>query len=192
MDFQSEIRESTINELLEKVANKGYGKYLLKISIAKARAFKDKAIVFDFPVTAVVGPNGGGKTTVLGAAACAYRTVKPSLYFSKSGKFDENMQNWRFDYDLIDRSVKRDDTVRRSANFTNYKWSREGLDREVKIFGVSRTVPATERKEMRRCISGSFDVPQAQISRIGATTAKAVARILDKDVTEFSLVNVDG
>ncbi|WP_263350628.1 ATP-dependent nuclease [Acidicapsa acidisoli] len=192
MEFQSEIRASTINELLEKVANKGYGKYLLKISIAKARAFKDKSIVFDFPVTAVVGPNGGGKTTVLGAAACAYRTVKPSLYFSKSGKFDENMQNWRFDYDLIDRSVKRDDTIRRSANFTNYKWSREGLDREVRIFGVSRTVPATERKEMRRCISGSFDVPQAQISKIGATTAKAIARILDKDVTDFSMVNVDG
>jgi predicted ATP-binding protein involved in virulence len=74
--------------LLEKVSNRSYGKYLLKISLARARAFTDKAISFDFPVTALVGPNGGGKTTVLGAAACAYKTVKPSLYFSKSGKFD--------------------------------------------------------------------------------------------------------
>ena len=192
MAFQSEIRTSLINELLEKVANRGYGKYLAKISLVKARAFRDKSIVFDFPVTAIVGPNGGGKTTVLGAAACAYRTVKPSLYFSKSGRFDENMQNWRFDYELIDRSVRRDDTVRRTANFTNYKWSRDGLDREVKIFGVSRTVPATERREMRRCVSGSFDVPTAQIAPIGATTAEAVARILDKDVSAFSYVNVDG
>ena len=181
-----------INELIEKVANKSYGKYLAKISVAKARAFKDKSISFDFPVTAVVGPNGGGKTTVLGAAACAYRTVKPSLYFSKSGRFDENMQNWRFDYELIDRTVRRDDTVRRTANFTNFKWSRDGLDREVRIFGVSRTVPATERKEMRRCVSGNFDVPTNQITPIGATTAEAVAHILDKDVTSFSFVNVDG
>ena len=181
-----------INELLEKVANKGYGKYLAKISIAKARAFADKSIAFDFPVTAVVGPNGGGKTTVLGAAACAYRTVKPSLYFSKSGRFDQNMQNWRFDYELIDRSVRRDDTIRRTANFTNFKWSRDGLDREVRIFGVSRTVPATERKEMRRCVSGSFDVPVNQIYPIGDATATAVARILDKDVSTFSYVNVDG
>ena len=191
MSYQSEIRTSSVNQLLEKVSNKNYGKYLLKISIEKARAFLDKSIVFDFPVTALVGPNGGGKTTVLGAAACAYKAVKPSLYFAKSGKFDENMQNWRFDYELIDRSVKRDDTVRRSANFTHYKWSRDGLDRDVKVFGVSRTVPATERKEMRKCVSGNFNVPAEQISRIETAAAKAVARILDKDVSAFSFVKVD-
>jgi predicted ATPase len=191
LTYQSEIRRSAINDLLEKVSSKGYGKYLLKISIAKARGFKDKIISFDFPVTALVGPNGGGKTTVLGAAGCAYKTVKPSLYFSKSGKFDESMQNWRFDYELIDRTIRQNDTVRRSANFTNYKWSRDGLDREVRIFGVSRTVPATERKEMRRCVSGRFEVPPEQIARLGSAASKAVARILDKDVSAFSLVNVD-
>jgi predicted ATPase len=189
--YQSEIRSSSINQLLEKVSNRNYGKYLLKISIAKARAFTDKAISFDFPVTALVGPNGGGKTTVLGAAACAYKTVKPSLYFSKSGKFDANMQNWRFDYELIDQTIRQNDNVRRSATFTNYKWSREGLDRDVKIFGVSRTVPATERKEMRRCVSGRFDVPADRIAKIEAAAAQAVGRVLDKDVSAFSFVNVD-
>jgi hypothetical protein len=101
------------------------------------------------------------------------------------------MQNWRFEYELIDQAVRKNDTIRRSANFTNYKWSREGLDREVKIFGVSRTVPATERKEMRRCVSGRFDVPQDQISKLESPATLAVGRILDKDVSEFSLVNVD-
>lgn len=191
MSYQSEIRSSTINQLLEKVSNRNYGKYLLKISIGKARAFADQSIAFDFPVTALVGPNGGGKTTVLGAAACAYKTVKPSLYFSKSGKFDENMQNWRFDYELIDQTIRKNDTVRRAAKFTNYKWSREGLDRDVKIFGVSRTVPATERKEMRRCVSGRFEVPPEQITKLETTAAQAVSRILDKDVSDFSFVNVD-
>ncbi|MBZ5541363.1 MAG: AAA family ATPase [Acidobacteriia bacterium] len=188
---QSQIRSSSINQLLEKVSNKNYGKYLLKISIVKARAFSDKTLSFDFPVTALVGPNGGGKTTVLGAAACAYKNIKPSLYFSKSGKFDENMQNWRFDYELIDQAIRKNDTIRRSANFTNYKWSREGLDRDVRIFGVSRTVPATERKEMRRCISGRFDVPQDQIVKLGTAAAQAVGQILDKNVSTFSVVKVD-
>jgi predicted ATPase len=191
MAFQSEIRHSIINELSEKVSNKGYGKYLLKIGINKARAFSDKSINFEFPVTALVGPNGGGKTTILGAAACAYRMVKPSLYFSKSGKFDESMQNWRFDYEIIDRAVKLNDTIRRSASFKNYKWSREGLERPVLIFGVSRTVPATERKEMRRCVSGQFRVADEDIRQIDAGVADQVARILDKDVSHFSLVKVD-
>lgn len=83
MPFQSEIRPSQVNDLLEKVQNKNYGKYLLKISIEKARAFQGRSINFDFPVTAIVGINGGGKTTVLGAAACAYKTVKPSLFLQK-------------------------------------------------------------------------------------------------------------
>jgi predicted ATPase len=191
MSFQSEIRLSVINELLEKVSNQNYGKYLVKISLVKARAFNDKSISFDFPVTAIVGPNGGGKSTVLGAAACAYKTVQPSMYFSKSGKFDENMLNWKFNYELIDRAIKRDDTVRRTVSFTSFKWSRDALDREVKIFGVSRTVPATERKEMRRCVSGSFAVTTDKISKIDSKVADQVAKILDKDVSDFSFVKVD-
>jgi predicted ATPase len=78
--FQSEIRDSQINELLEKVQNRNYGKYLLSIAIDKARTFQGKTINFDFPVTAIVGVNGGGKTTIMGAAACAYKTVKPRLF----------------------------------------------------------------------------------------------------------------
>ena len=35
MAFQSEIRPSQINSLLEKVESKNYGKYLLKITIDK-------------------------------------------------------------------------------------------------------------------------------------------------------------
>ena len=189
--FQSEIRTGQINELLEKVQNRSYHQYLLKLTIDKARFFRDETITFDFPVTALVGPNGGGKTTVMGAAACAYKTIKPSLFFAKSGRFDSSMQNWRFEYELIDRQVRPSDTVRRTANFTNYRWSRGSLDREVAVFGVSRTVPANERPELRRCISGSFDVDDDQVTEMGAEATKAVGSILDKDISEFSFVRID-
>jgi hypothetical protein len=192
--FQSEIRPSQVNELLEKVQSKNYGKYLLKISIEKARSFQNKSISFDFPVTAIVGVNGGGKTTVLGAAACAYKTVKPSLFFAKSGRFDSSMQNWKFEYELIDRRMRPSDTIRRTAKFTRSKWSRDWpreLDRQVVVFGVSRTVPANERPELQRCASNSFDVDPGAIEEISADVAKAVASILDKDISEFSFLRVD-
>jgi predicted ATPase len=189
MVFDSEIRASQINALLEKVANRNYGKYLLKISIDKARSFQNKLISFD--VTAIVGPNGGGKTTILGAAACAYKSIKPSRFFAKSGLYDLSMQNWKFEYELIDRRLRSPDTLRRTAKFTNLKWSREGLDRNVIVFGVLRTVPANERQELKRCISARFHVTGENISGISPDVARAVASILDKDVSDFSMLRID-
>lgn len=196
MPFQSEIRDSEVKELLKKVQEKNYGKYLLKISIEKARAFKEKSITFDFPVTAIVGVNGGGKTTVLGAAACAYKTVKPSLFFAKSGRFDSSMQNWKFEYELIEKEIKPLDSIRRIAKFARYKWSREWKvegykERVVAVFGVSRTVPANERPELKKCASNSFDVAPESIDEISSGVAKAVASILDKDISAFSFLRVD-
>jgi AAA15 family ATPase/GTPase len=194
--FQSEIRDSQVNDLLEKVQKKSYGKYLLKISLEKARAFKDESITFDFPVTAIVGVNGGGKTTVLGAAACAYKTVKPSLFFAKSGRFDSSMQNWKFEYELIDREIRKSESIRRIAKFARSKWSREwkvegDKERVVAVFGVSRTVPANERPELKQCASNSFDLAPEYIDEISSGVAKAVASILDKDISAFSFLRVD-
>ncbi|MEG3955407.1 AAA family ATPase [Microcoleus sp. herbarium2] len=195
MEFKSEIRKSQVKQLLEKVQKKTYDKYLLKMSIEKARGFQGKSITFDFPVTAIVGVNGGGKTTVLGAAACAYKTVKPSLFFAKSGKFD-SMQNWKFEYELIDKQIKKVDIIRRIAKFSSSKWSRnwklEGdKERLVEVFGVSRTVPANERPELKKCASNTFDVAPEFIEKISLVVAKAVASILDKDISAFSDLRVD-
>lgn len=196
MMFQSEIRDSQVNELFEKVQNKNYGKYLLSIAIDKARTFQGKTINFDFPVTAIVGVNGGGKTTIMGAAACAYKTVKPRLFFAKSGRFDSSMENWKFEYELIDRQIKSSGTIRRTSKFIRSKWSREwsfeqDKERAVAIFGVSRTVPANERPELQCCVSNSFDVEPESIEAISEGVVKAVASILDKDISTFSFLRVD-
>lgn len=107
--FQSQIRQSTVNSLLEKVSRRSYGRYLVKLNMLKLRGFTNQTVSFDFPVTALVGPNGGGKTTILGAAACAYEVVKPRQFFAKSGKFDASMLNWRVEYDLIDSPTSSSD-----------------------------------------------------------------------------------
>lgn len=190
MTYQGEIRPSTVGALLEKVQNRNYKKYLLRISIEKARSFANQSVSFDFPVTALIGPNGGGKTTLLGAAACAYASVKPSRFFAKSGRFDASMQNWKFEHEFIDKSLKSNESVRRTAKFTNQKWSRDAVSRDVAIFGVSRTVPANERPELIKCISSTFDVPQDKIEEMSKDTASAVATILDKDVSKFSFLAV--
>ena len=85
----SEIRNSTMTQLIEKVRRHDYGKYLYKASIAKIRGFDGEDITFEFPVTALIGPNGGGKSSVMGVAGCAYKSIKPSTFFPKSTVGDD-------------------------------------------------------------------------------------------------------
>ena len=190
--FKSEIRNSTINSLLEKAANYNYRRYLSKVILKKVRGFTDEPVSFDFPVTAIIGPNGGGKTTVLGAAACAYKEILPRRYFAKSGKYDETMQDWVIEYELIDRILSpKDALLRRTASFRNARWNRDGADRQVLVFDVSRTVPANERSELRRCASGSFEVPANAVKTFSLDLQQAIARILNKDVSGFRQLSVD-
>jgi len=189
--FESEIRPSRVNDLFEKVRNRNYGKYLLRMVIGKARAIEDKSIEFEFPITAIVGPNGGGKTTIAGAAAILYKKVAPATFFAKSGKYDLSMLNWKIEYEAIDKSVKRNDTVRRTAKYHNLKWARSTLNRDVLIFGVSRTVPAAERKELRRCVSNNFSVEEDRIESLSDAVAQSVSSILDKDISQFKRIKVD-
>lgn len=189
--FQSEIRPSQINDLLEKVRNRNYGKYLLRMNLEKARSIEGRAIDFEFPVTAIVGPNGGGKTTIAGAAAILYKEVAPAAFFAKSGKYDASMINWKIEYEAIDRGIKSNDTIRRTAKYHNLKWARSTLDREVLVFGVSRTVPAAERKELRKCVSNQFEVPEDRVESLSQIVASSVASILDKDVSQYKFIKVD-
>lgn len=189
--YRSEIRQSQIENLLEKVRTKNYSKYLYKLTLSKVRGFSDKVITFDFPVTALVGPNGGGKTTILGAAGCAYKTVKPRQFFAKSGHLDDSMLDWRMEDELIDRQIRTSDTIKRTVSFRSLKWNREALDREVKVFGVSRTVPATERIELRRFATNNFEVNQDQIQLLELPVKTAVEKILGKSIEGYSLIKVD-
>lgn len=92
-----DIRPSDIAELTEKVKKRSFGHYLTEIKLTNVRAFKGQKITLDFPVTAIIGTNGGGKSTILGAAALAYKAVKPGDFFPKSNVSDNSMADWRIE-----------------------------------------------------------------------------------------------
>lgn len=188
--FKSEVRDSTINALLDKAAQRSYKQYLPKMILKKVRGFSEEPISFDFPVTAIIGPNGGGKTTVLGAAGIIYKPIPPRAFFSKSGKYDSGMQDWSIEYEIIDRELSSKNAVQRTASFKSLKWNRDAMDRETLLFGVSRTVPASERKELLSCTSRKFSVPEARVSSFSGEINDAVSRILGKDVSGFKEIKV--
>ena len=148
--YRSEIRHSQIDRLRERVRKRSFSKYLSKINIIKCRAFKDEIIQFDFPVTALIGPNGGGKTTILGACALLYESIAPRQFFTRNRQLDQDMKNWSISYEAIDRTINKNDYIKRTAHFSQEKWSRDAVSRDVLFWGVSRTLPAVERSNLSR------------------------------------------
>ncbi|MFF4433047.1 ATP-dependent endonuclease [Streptomyces sp. NPDC001513] len=189
VEYKSEIRQSVIFDLEKKVAKDNYSKYLKRLTLRKVRGFTDREVSFDFPVTALIGPNGGGKSTVLGAAALAYLSVPPGRFFAKSGKYDESMLNWSIEYELIDKKVAPRLSVSRTASFKQMKWNRKALDREVLVFGVERTLPATERAKLKPAIGGSFAA--AREVTLEPEVTQRVAKILAKPIEGFQQLYVD-
>jgi predicted ATPase len=187
-ESRSEIRDSDIIALADRVTKEAYQKYLRRMTLVKVRGFNDRRISFDFPVTALIGPNGGGKTTVLGAAGIIYRSVQPRLFFAKSGKYDQSMQNWSVEYDVIDRELARSNP-QRTASFRRAKWNRTALTREVRIFGVARTVPATERRDLAKAVGSGFTAKSE--TQLDPAVVTAAERVLGKPMTGYASLGVD-
>lgn len=187
-DVVSEISPSDKIALADKVAKNNYGKYLRRVILRKVRGFEDKEVAFDFPVTALIGPNGGGKTTILGAASLAYRTVKPERFFAKSGRYDSSMVKWSIEHGVIDKGIDAATEIRRSVNFPTSKWNRKPFEREVQVFGVTRTVPATERQDLRVARGSNFEAGAEAV--LPQTVTDAARKILGKSIEGYSELDV--
>lgn len=187
---QSEIRNSTKLALLEKVRKHDFGKYLIKISIQKIRGLVGEDVAFDFPVTALIGPNGSGKSSVLGAAGCAYKPIRPGIFFPKSVIGDETMSGWRAEYDAIDKSINPKQLLKRTSNFRQAKWVRgDVLDRTILFFGIERTVPAGEKLKFRKLMRSSYDY-KGTSQVLDPTAARQIEHILGKSVANFQFADL--
>lgn len=185
-----DIRQSDIESLEEKVKKLSYDKYLPSLRLSNVRSFTNQTINFDFPVTAVIGTNGGGKSTILGAVALAYKGVKPGDFFPKSNIGDTSMANWRIDYDIIDRKMNKAGPIQRNARFVSAKWRRDTVvERDVVVIPIQRTVPANEQARFKQFvgITQNTDIVKTPID---TAVIGYVSRILGKDAKHYERVSL--
>jgi hypothetical protein len=186
----SQIRQSQLSALSDRVRRFNYNKYLRTVKLSKIRGFSGAAVSFDFPVTALIGPNGGGKSTFLGAAACAYKAIKPGLFFPKSSIGDSSMSQWSIEYELIDKDINPSSIIRRSCKFRQLKWRRDSIaKRRVSYFGISRTVPAGERREFKKLMHPSYKHTEP-LQILPDQAATEIERILGRPVRDFKRTKV--
>lgn len=185
-----DVRQSDIDSLEERVRRLSYGRYLPRLRMSNVRSFENQSVSFDFPVTAVIGTNGGGKSTVLGAAAIAYKSVKPGDFFPKSNIGDNSMANWRIDYEILDRGLSPASPFPRNARFASAKWRRDNVpDRQVVVIPIQRTVPANEQSRFKQFI-GLGNKTDIVSEAIDPTVSNAVSRILGKDASGYARISL--
>lgn len=197
--YRSEIRDSTIRSLIDKVRKQNFNEYLLSVRLERVRQFRGVQINFDFPVTALVGPNGSGKSTILGAAACLYNSVEPKNIFRKSRVGDDAMDDWLLQYELVSKSQNPTGSIKAEVTFRGNRWDRTLPNtRVVKIIGITRTVPAADSPlfNLRRKLTvhgtlkkGHKRIEQESIGGIDHIKAEA-EKILGRSLKDFQLLRV--
>jgi AAA15 family ATPase/GTPase len=183
-----DVRPSNIKELEELVKKLSYKKYLISLRLSSVRSFTNQVINFDFPVTAVIGTNGGGKSTILGAAGLAYKSIKPGDFFPKSNVSDTSMANWRIEYDLLDRDVTPKAKIVRNARFSEAKWRRnEVVSRNTVVIPIQRTVPANEQTKFKQFVGIAKNTSITK-TKIDIKVSEFVSRILGKDANHYERI----
>lgn len=148
----------------------------VKIQSGELRGLSNLTIDFRYPITAIAGKNGSGKTTVLALVACAYHNVSNGFklpmrkhpYYTFSDFFLQTSEegpigamwityqflhdNWRPTKDMPKGSKRVGQGVQarikrgRRGRWNNY---RSRIKRTVVYLGIDRIVPHAERSVSR-------------------------------------------
>lgn len=183
------LSPNEIQEELERVRQNRYSQFVKRINLRHVRGFIDKNVEFSYPVSAVIGTNGGGKSTIMGAAALAYKNVKPGQFFPKSFVGDRSMVDWSIEFELVDKATNPQQTISRTARFTETKWRRDDFPtRHVEYIEIQRTVPAGELTKFRKFIGrNAAEIVEEELSE---NTARYSSAVLDKDVSNYRVVHL--
>lgn len=124
----------------------GWPKWLSWLEIKGIRGWSEQRISFDFPIVAIVGENGSGKSTVLQAAACAYKnqskqTFFPAEFFPETAW--DNLHDVRLAFGYRQGNQNFDRSIRKPT--TRWLGQPDRPERRVVYIDLSRLQPVGTR-----------------------------------------------
>ena len=189
--MKSEIRQSTIKNLLERTAKKRYSHYLLKSHVGSIFVlFVINRFHLIFRSRQLSALTAGVRRPSWARRRSHTHSCLQGDFSRRAEKYDSSMQDWAIEYDILDRTLNANDSFRRTASFKSSKWNRDAIARPVQMFGINRTVPANERKEFLKLATSKFTVPDDQIEQLPATAVTAINRILGRDAALYKRLKI--
>lgn len=169
------------------------------------RGIKNLTIDFDYPITAICGQNGSGKTTMLALASLAYHP--PSGHHCRNAKKKRGKDRSHYTFsDFFYKGPSDPDIsgVAISWNFSDNnilkiqkgikKWMRyeRRPERPVHYLGVSRCIPAIEQNVLRvhfKSKSKNPTVPlsSAYLKRLGKIMGRTYAEVSESSSESYRL-----
>ncbi len=124
----------------------GWPKWLEWLEIKRIRGWTEQRIPLDFPIVAIVGENGSGKSTILQAAACAYRNSDgvawfPAEFFPETAW--DNLQDVRLTFGYKQGGEHIVGSIRKPT--TRWLGQPERPERRVAYIDLSRLQPVGTR-----------------------------------------------
>lgn len=177
-------RKSLSSKFLSEHRYKNFGACLRKITVTGFRGIRSE-LSFDFPVTAITGLNGAGKSTFGQLALCGYKKVSTEISsrrfyvkdFFPVSVADPNPfsgdASVLYSYETDDKDVPQELTISRAAKeWSGYKRQPE---RHVEYIGLAFYIPKVERKDLTIYHASSLSLSKRE-ELVGADTH--VSRIL--------------
>ncbi|RXT05269.1 ATP-dependent endonuclease [Ammoniphilus sp. CFH 90114] len=195
--------------LLERWESMQYQKTTLrKLKINGLRGLDDFSLDINYPVFAIAGENGTGKSTILGCIACAYHSVKGFTPFDKgnnfpyytfgdffiTSRFDTPYNNAEVIWNYSGANYPESYTARKGKKWSKYE---KRPKRAVQFIGISRALPAIEQRVLKAHFVGkgknthmvySQEVKQIASAILGRTYTSA-ERYGSNDIHSLNVVN---
>lgn len=164
-----------------------FPKYRLEsITIDKLKGINNLTLKFDKNLTALMGVNGSGKSTIIHALACVYAPYKDAENYKFSYFFTPNPHaSWkgsRFTVVSFDERNKK--TISRSYSKEGTRWANYSnrIKRNVHYLGVSTGLPAIEIEKKTSFINY---VSNKEKSKLDEKVINDAAYILNKNYEEL-------
>ncbi len=174
--------------------------FLDEVRLSGIRGFDELGIRFQYPVSVIAGGNASGKTTVLFAAACAYKVpdagywdFRPSTlfpnYLPKQGEHRDTQQVTLLDYDFSTPDGRLSMRWRRGKNWNQSFFGRKGAkqpSRPVYLRTLSNLTNPTEVRSVLQMSRSDSPPHEAPLTPYQITFAQNLLPFDYSEVTELT------
>lgn len=137
------VETHEIEQIRKQFKARQWPKWLESVQVSGLRGWTGQRVEYSFPVTAIVGENGAGKSLLLRASACAYEPLKDGAGFYPSDFFPDT--RWDVSKDVtLEFSIRQGngpESVRLWKRSERWSYPKRRPQRQVFFLDIARILP---------------------------------------------------